>query len=117
MFVKVVARDKGQSIYEVPSRGDLQYGVQWFDTRLGDPREALIERLDLSGPQYMIRNIDVDSDHAPQTINDGGDNPLPAWPIRYAHWFDLEAAGLQIIMTVGDMYILSDSGSTVDRVT
>lgn len=107
MFIKVRPWDRpeGDTLIEVPASAAVRLGTQISKV---PPKGRLYdEELDIS----------VDFGHV-EGIRDkptGQESGSDYWLYRYAWWWE-EGRGMVMVVTSGDIFVMSDTGQTVDRV-
>lgn len=108
MYVKVVDRDHNavpSSEIHDTNHAPVSTGTFWFDK---PPEQQGYHAI---ANAHFVYVFDVD----PNPTHEDHEHNLRQWMVRYAFWSHPET-GLHLLVTNGQIYVMSDAGATIDRV-
>lgn len=115
MILKCVARDQFEAVryrhFEV--HGELSSGNYTFYVQPGERDYSTVLPEDLQRSDGRVFTFDIAEDPSEGFLV-GPDDP-GAWNVGFAYWYDLDRQEMQIVVTSGSMFLMSDQGDTIDK--
>lgn len=99
----------------VPTTNHEPVMASYFDVGTADVHTGIYFFHEPPGRADYREIAEAKSTHVLGTLEALPSDPDGQWPCRFAYWVD-DARGLQLIVTTGDIYLMSERGDTVDRV-
>ena len=112
MIVKVVHPKDYQSTVFQADHGPVTFGTWYFDDPVSDGRRSYGGEILPHGENVQTHCVGINEGAAEKPSHIPGETGQ--WRIRYAWW--QEPTCVVLVVSSGEIYLLSDRGDTVDRV-